>query len=66
MRAAHALPLSQLESMTLSSIPLFGVTDFFWWYKQTQRYPDALCRYPSIYVRGAEAYLQIHGCQQQI
>jgi hypothetical protein len=33
MRAAHALPLSQLESMTLSYIPLFTVTYFFWWYK---------------------------------
>ncbi|GFF98276.1 uncharacterized protein PMAA_052190 [Aspergillus udagawae] len=33
MRAAHALPLSQLESMTLSYIPLFAVTYFFWWEK---------------------------------
>lgn len=33
MRTAHALPLSQLESMTLSYIPLFTVTYFFWWYK---------------------------------
>jgi hypothetical protein len=33
MRTAHALPLSQLESMTLSYIPLFAVTYFFWWEK---------------------------------
>ncbi|KFY13961.1 hypothetical protein V491_06200 [Pseudogymnoascus sp. VKM F-3775] len=33
MRTAHALPLSQLESMTLSYIPLFTVTYFFWWHK---------------------------------
>jgi len=33
MRRAHALPLSQLESMTLSYIPLFAVTYFFWWVK---------------------------------
>lgn len=33
MRAAHALPLSQLESTTLSYIPLFIVTYFFWWNK---------------------------------
>ena len=33
MRTAHALPLSQLESMTLSYIPLFTVTYFFWWEK---------------------------------
>jgi len=33
MRAAHALPISQLESMTLSYIPLFFITYFFWWSK---------------------------------
>lgn len=33
MRRAHTLPLSQLESMTLSYIPLFAVTYFFWWVK---------------------------------
>lgn len=33
MRTAHGLPISQLESMTLSYIPLFAVTYFFWWYK---------------------------------
>jgi hypothetical protein len=30
MRTAHGLPLSQLESMTLSYIPLFTATYFFW------------------------------------
>jgi len=33
MRTAHGFPLSQLESMTLSYIPLFAVTYFFWWVK---------------------------------
>lgn len=33
MRHAHKLPLSQLESMTLSYIPLFAVTYLFWWVK---------------------------------
>ena len=33
MRTAHGLPLSQLESMTLSYIPLFAATYFFWWIK---------------------------------
>lgn len=33
MRRAHTLPLSQLESMTLSYIPLFAVTYFYWWVK---------------------------------
>ncbi|KAI4130897.1 MAG: hypothetical protein LQ338_001494 [Usnochroma carphineum] len=33
MRRAHNLPLSQLESMTLSYIPLFAITYLFWWVK---------------------------------
>ena len=33
MRAAHRLPLSQVESMTLSYIPLFVATYIFWWTK---------------------------------
>lgn len=33
MRTAHALPLSHLESMTLSYVPLFAATYFFWWLK---------------------------------
>ena len=33
MRRARTLPLSQLESMTLSYIPLFAVTYVFWWVK---------------------------------
>jgi hypothetical protein len=33
MRTVDGLPLSQLESMTLSYIPLFTITYFFWWYK---------------------------------
>ncbi|KAL2045619.1 hypothetical protein N7G274_002047 [Stereocaulon virgatum] len=30
MRGAHALPLAQLEIMTLSYIPLIALTYFFW------------------------------------
>ncbi|KAL8693051.1 MAG: hypothetical protein Q9224_003834 [Gallowayella concinna] len=33
MRTAHHLPLAQLESMTLSYIPLFAITYLFWWIK---------------------------------
>ena len=33
MRRIHNLPLSQLETMTLSYIPLVAVTYFFWWVK---------------------------------
>ncbi len=33
MRSAHKLPLSQLETMTLSYIPLVAITYFFWWVK---------------------------------
>ena len=33
MRHVHNLPLSQLEWMTLSYIPLFAVTYLFWWVK---------------------------------
>ena len=32
-RTAHDLPLAPLESMTLSYIPLFAATYFFWWDK---------------------------------
>ncbi|KAI4225440.1 MAG: hypothetical protein L6R36_003924 [Xanthoria steineri] len=33
MRVAHHLPLAQLESMTLSYVPLFAITYAFWWIK---------------------------------
>lgn len=33
MRRTHTLPLSQLETMTLSYIPLIAITYFFWWVK---------------------------------
>ena len=33
MRSAHRLPLSQLETMTLSYIPLVAITYLFWWVK---------------------------------
>lgn len=42
MRTTHNLPLAQLETMTLSYVPLFAVTLFFWWNKPK----DIL--YPSI------------------
>lgn len=33
MRHAHNPPLSQLETMTLSYIPLIAITYFYWWVK---------------------------------
>ena len=33
MRTVHNLPLAQLETMTLSYIPLFALTYCFWWIK---------------------------------
>ncbi|KAJ6260639.1 hypothetical protein Dda_4866 [Drechslerella dactyloides] len=33
IRAVHHLPLAPLESMTISYIPLFAATYFFWWFK---------------------------------
>lgn len=33
MRHAHNIPLSQLETMTLSYIPLIAITYFYWWVK---------------------------------
>ncbi|KAG9512755.1 hypothetical protein KCU99_g8546, partial [Aureobasidium melanogenum] len=33
MRVVHDLPLSPLETMTLSYVPLFAVTYFYWWTK---------------------------------
>lgn len=33
MRTAHTLPISQLETMTLSYIPLVAITYLFWWIK---------------------------------
>lgn len=33
MRSVHGLPISQLESMTLSYIPLFIATYYLWWFK---------------------------------
>ncbi|KAI5244158.1 hypothetical protein E4T42_07223 [Aureobasidium subglaciale] len=33
MRVAHDLPLSPLEAMTLSYVPLFAVSYFYWWTK---------------------------------
>ncbi|KAI9747264.1 MAG: hypothetical protein M4579_007496, partial [Chaenotheca gracillima] len=33
MRGAHGMPLSQLESLTFSYIPLFATAYCFWWFK---------------------------------
>lgn len=33
IRRAHVLPLAQLEAMTLSYVPLFAITYFYWWVK---------------------------------
>jgi hypothetical protein len=46
MRAANSLPLAQLESMTLSYIPLFAVTYFFWWEKPKDVFAPTVVRLP--------------------
>ncbi|KAF2232011.1 hypothetical protein EV356DRAFT_525605 [Viridothelium virens] len=48
MRAAHDLPLSQLESMTLSYVPLFAVTYFFWWTKPKDILTPSLIDLPNM------------------
>jgi hypothetical protein len=48
MRRAHTLPLSQLESMTLSYIPLFTVTYFFWWVKPKDVLTPSVVDLPSM------------------
>lgn len=48
MRAANDLPLSQLESMTLSYIPLFAITYFFWWNKPKDIFSPSIVRLPAM------------------
>ncbi len=48
MRCAHHLPLSQLETMTLSYIPLFAVTYFFWWVKPKDVMTPSIVDLPSM------------------
>ncbi|KAL3465694.1 hypothetical protein BJX64DRAFT_275030 [Aspergillus heterothallicus] len=48
MRAANALPLSQLESMTLSYIPLFAITYFFWWEKPKDILAPSVVQLPTM------------------
>lgn len=46
MRAAHHLPLSPLEAMTLSYIPLVAVTYAFWWVKPKDVLTASLVKLP--------------------
>ena len=48
MRCAHRLPLSQLETMTLSYIPLFAITYFFWWVKPKDVMTPSVVDLPSM------------------
>lgn len=48
MRAANSLPLAQLESMTLSYIPLFAVTYFFWWEKPKDIFALTVVKLPEM------------------
>ncbi|KAL9576655.1 MAG: hypothetical protein Q9212_006921 [Teloschistes hypoglaucus] len=48
MRRAHALPLSQLESMTLSYIPLFAITYLFWWLKPKDVLTPSIIHLPNM------------------
>lgn len=48
MRAVNALPLSQMESMTLSYIPLFAITYFFWWQKPKDILSPSIVQLPEM------------------
>ena len=48
MRRAHMLPLSQLEAMTLSYIPLFAITYLFWWIKPKDVLTPSIVRLPAM------------------
>ncbi|KAL4801260.1 hypothetical protein BDV18DRAFT_167598 [Aspergillus unguis] len=48
MRAANDLPLSQLESMTLSYIPLFAITYYFWWRKPKDVLSPSIVQLPDM------------------
>ena len=48
MRRAHSLPLSQLETMTLSYIPLIAITYFFWWVKPKDVLTPSVIDLPSM------------------
>ncbi|KAH9212695.1 hypothetical protein DL95DRAFT_508591 [Leptodontidium sp. 2 PMI_412] len=48
MRTAHHLPLSQLESMTISYVPLFAVTYFLWWVKPKDIMTPSIVELPAM------------------
>ncbi|KAL8917197.1 MAG: hypothetical protein Q9208_008099 [Pyrenodesmia sp. 3 TL-2023] len=48
MRHAHKLPLSPLESMTLSYIPLFAITYLFWWVKPKDVLSSSVVELPNM------------------
>ncbi len=48
MRLAHTLPLSQLETMTLSYIPLIAITYFFWWVKPKDIMTPSIVNLPNM------------------
>ncbi|KAL8711200.1 MAG: hypothetical protein Q9220_004345 [cf. Caloplaca sp. 1 TL-2023] len=48
MRTVHSLPLSQLESMTLSYIPLFAITYLYWWVKPKDVLSSSLVDLPDM------------------
>ncbi|KAL2788118.1 hypothetical protein BJX66DRAFT_327321 [Aspergillus keveii] len=56
MRAANDLPLSQLESMTLSYIPLFAITYFFWWEKPKDILAPTVVDLPEMSVEQREVF----------
>ncbi|OJJ07281.1 hypothetical protein ASPVEDRAFT_33512 [Aspergillus versicolor CBS 583.65] len=56
MRAANDLPLSQLESMTLSYIPLFAITYFFWWNKPKDIFSPSIVCLPAMSVEDRQHF----------
>ncbi|KAL9611131.1 MAG: hypothetical protein Q9167_004211 [Letrouitia subvulpina] len=51
LRHVHNLPLAQLESMTLSYIPLVAITYFFWWIKPKDVMTPAIVNLPDMFLQ---------------
>ncbi|KAL8742628.1 MAG: hypothetical protein Q9190_004922 [Brigantiaea leucoxantha] len=50
LRHVHTLPLSQLETMTLSYIPLVAITYFFWWVKPKDVMTPSIVELPDMHL----------------
>ena len=59
LRWTHSLPLSQLEAMTLSYIPLFAVAYFFWWVKPKDVMTPSVVDLPDMHPRQLTTFLSM-------